>query len=769
MLKLISWILRAVLALAVLLILAVIIVPQIIDPNDYRAELAELVEQQTGRELDLQGDLSISVFPWLGLRTQGVTFAQPAEIGGTMLSVKQAQLRVKVLPLLSKRIEIDTIVLAAPQLRMVTLPNGVSSLTGLFDTSTQQEDAQQLGTASAALIVQGLALTDGQLIWDDRQAGSRYDVADFNLVSGNLIGDSLADLSASGSVLIIDHSSSKAVDPLAFKFDSQARIDTKTLRMTMQNAKATAQNTEQTWQLSLAQLLLEQSGKIQLEDLRARLATQALNQQILMIDLPRLTANLESQDAQIGSVDFKVANMSAQLNKVRITQFSDAPKLTARLYVPEFNAQQWLNTLGIDFQPSQATALQALSLNATLNANLASDNTQAQVNDLRLTLDQSQVNGNATIRDFAQAKVDFDISLDELNLDNYLPEQQASEESVNSAHALAVPIAAFKDVFANGRFRAEQIISGGLQLNDIDVVVKSTPGNVTITPTAQLYEGKLGGQIAYSHQGEQQQLRIKNEIDLVNLSQMLTAADITEQLSGIGSLALDLLVTEQDGVQSNTGTIKLQAKNGALKGVNIIGIVESAYQQYQAIKGRQVIDETSNTSQEGDETRFAELIGTFNLNDFKITNNDFLLKAPYFRADGKGEIDIAQQTLDYVVDLTIVKSSQGQGGEAVNKLKGITLPIRFRGDLTSPKYSLDVKSLYNSLIKRELNEKKGEYLQEKLGIEGGETLSTKDAVKQAVINKLFKKDQDDPQTEEPTEKDQLKDELVESLLGNIFN
>ena len=41
------------------------------------------------------------------------------------------------MPLLSKRVEIDTIVLKQPNVNLITLPNGVSSLTGLVDSSEE--------------------------------------------------------------------------------------------------------------------------------------------------------------------------------------------------------------------------------------------------------------------------------------------------------------------------------------------------------------------------------------------------------------------------------------------------------------------------------------------------------------------------------------------------------------------------------------------------------------------------------------------------------
>jgi len=102
MFKLIKWLCGFVLTLIVLLILAVFFIPKFVDPNDYREDIIALAKEHTGRDLRLDGDLSVSVFPWLGVRTQGLAFSQPDKIGGDMISVESAQLRVKLMPLLSK-------------------------------------------------------------------------------------------------------------------------------------------------------------------------------------------------------------------------------------------------------------------------------------------------------------------------------------------------------------------------------------------------------------------------------------------------------------------------------------------------------------------------------------------------------------------------------------------------------------------------------------------------------------------------------------------
>src|SRR5918994_1035552 len=46
-----------------LIVIGLVLVVVFVDPNDYRDDIEKLVEEKTGRELTLSGDLKLSVFP----------------------------------------------------------------------------------------------------------------------------------------------------------------------------------------------------------------------------------------------------------------------------------------------------------------------------------------------------------------------------------------------------------------------------------------------------------------------------------------------------------------------------------------------------------------------------------------------------------------------------------------------------------------------------------------------------------------------------------
>ncbi|MDG1445732.1 MAG: membrane assembly protein AsmA, partial [Methylophilaceae bacterium] len=80
---------------------------------------------------------------------------------------------------------------------------------------------------------------------------------------------------------------------------------------------------------------------------------------------------------------------------------------------------------------------------------------------------------------------------------------------------------------------------------------------------------------------------------------------------------------------------------------------------------------------------------------------------------------IGNETLNYTATPRIVKSIKGQGGEDLNQLAGIAIPLKISGTFTNPKFELDTKAIITGLAKSKLLEKiggdKGLAVQELMG------------------------------------------------------
>lgn len=120
--------------LIALLVLALVAAALLIDPDDYRDELAARASQQLGREVRLEGPMALKFFPWLALDIRDVTVGNPPgfEQAPPLAGIERATAAVRVLPLLRGELQVGAVTIERAGLHLVTAAGGASNLEGLF-------------------------------------------------------------------------------------------------------------------------------------------------------------------------------------------------------------------------------------------------------------------------------------------------------------------------------------------------------------------------------------------------------------------------------------------------------------------------------------------------------------------------------------------------------------------------------------------------------------------------------------------------------------
>ena len=104
-LKLVLKLLAIVLVVIVLAFAALVIT---FDPNNYKDTITAQVEKQTGRKFEIAGDISLSLFPWIGIEVENVSLANAEGFSEQpFMRVSQLDVKVMLLPLLRKDVQVD--------------------------------------------------------------------------------------------------------------------------------------------------------------------------------------------------------------------------------------------------------------------------------------------------------------------------------------------------------------------------------------------------------------------------------------------------------------------------------------------------------------------------------------------------------------------------------------------------------------------------------------------------------------------------------------
>lgn len=118
-------ILIVLLVLVVLLVGVVLALPFLVDLNRYQDQYKPLIEDALNRKVQLQ-DIRLTVWPRIGARVTGFTVLDdPAFGSGPFASLASLDVGVKLMPLLSGKVEVEDITLSQPIITVIKNKNGV--------------------------------------------------------------------------------------------------------------------------------------------------------------------------------------------------------------------------------------------------------------------------------------------------------------------------------------------------------------------------------------------------------------------------------------------------------------------------------------------------------------------------------------------------------------------------------------------------------------------------------------------------------------------
>jgi len=131
--------------LIALLVMTLVAAAFLIDPDDYREELATRASEQLGRQVQLNGPIDLTYFPWLALDISDVSVGNPADFpeAPALASIQRASASVRLLPLLTGNLEVGTVGVEDARLSVVTSRSGATNLEGLFEGGAETAPRDQ--------------------------------------------------------------------------------------------------------------------------------------------------------------------------------------------------------------------------------------------------------------------------------------------------------------------------------------------------------------------------------------------------------------------------------------------------------------------------------------------------------------------------------------------------------------------------------------------------------------------------------------------------
>ena len=683
-----------------------------IDPNDYKTQIAQLAEAQTGRRLIIQENFSLSFFPWVGIRLGAMELGNAPGFGDKpFASIQSAHVQVKLLPLFQKKVEVDTLHIQGLQLNLEKNAAGISNWSDLQQSSTNPPEERVTHTATpsidatqpilaktallASVAVEGIQLTETRISWRDAQTNRTKILTDLSLTTGPLLEQVPIPLTL--KFRAAEEGPSPRHFDMTFAGNLVANLAERVFHLHADHTTVTAQGEKLP------------SGKIALDSTFS-----------LELHWQQETVHLKKWHMSGGGlqVDGQVDGQKILSNP----QFLGT--LTVQPFSPRELFQQWGLADPITQDPSVLhTAGMAITFSADPN--------QLILKDVQAHWDESQLHGNMAFNDFKKMAIRWDLSVDTLDIDRYLPPSSQENSQPHTPQAQAsIKTTTQQPSSANnnssqpvlhgldldGRIRLEKLKASRLAFQAVDAKIQAQQGVFRLTSLqAQLYHGVLSADasIDMSNRSKEREalplILLNSRLQDVQSGPLLHDLNGRDTVMGTAGLSCKLTTTgnDRDSAKNNLqGTAQFSLKDGAIKGVDIAQLLRDAYNVTQGIAPER---------QQGPQaTDFSSLKGSVTIDNGIIKNKDLVIISQLFNIQGHGDINLPQEQVDYHVDTSVSQALQNKGGRTLNELTGLTIPIRVTGPLSTPSWKIDLKTLLEKNATKKAREKIQNKVEEKV-------------------------------------------------------
>ncbi|MGV6801598.1 MAG: AsmA family protein [bacterium] len=714
-----------------ILFIAALAAPMFISADVYKAKLEAEASKALGREVHIASVRKVAFLPNPVFAVEGLTIANsPGMSTALFAEVGAADIGVKLLPLFARNVEVTRFVLTEPKINLEKRADGVVNWgLGTQSTSPKEDNANENASENSNDAVKELKFGDVRLV--------------------------------QGAITFQDHAS---------------------------NQLFTAQNANITLSLASLDKPLTAQGTMTFQNAPAKFELKISTPRSLMnkqATLFKLKSTLENNQV---NADFNLGE--GELN------------YTGNLEVDAPTLRSLLATLGMNIEAQ--TGFNNLFFKGDVNGTA----TRLSFTNGALRFDDI-TSASGALTDLAfewsgpRPKITGQIALSTLDLRPYLPAPPpASIDHKKKGGAFPpwpedkIDLSIIRSLDAKLTATTDGIILHDMKFGKSDLILNITNGllDATLKDTS-LYSGGGSGKLHINAQGRTPV--IQTYLDLTGLNAQTFAQDVLglNRLQGIGGLKTDLTVrgdSVADFMRHLNGNGTIQLEKGAMQGIDIGKIIRSAAAIVKGFEGGRfntaalgnAITEARGPSST---TNFSDLTSTYTIQDGILTTNDAILKGPYYRIDGVGTVNFAQQSMRFTFAPTVFDTVEDVTGY---KLK---LPLQISGTFNDPKIGFDTQGLLRGAVEDKASEllrgqgvdiPEGKSLEDALKDKASDELSkalgfgqkdekeseSSDATNSSDADTATQESEGDPE-EAPADEEEaasLEDQVKDKLIGSIF-
>ena len=745
--QLLRILLSAVGILAVVAVAAVVYVTTFLDPEDFKPRLTAVVEEQTGLNLSLEGPLTWSFYPRIGMRVEKARAWLPeqTEEDTPFAAVSSAEVSVAFGPLLRGDIAVDGLTINGLRLDLERDAQGEGNWTPLLERLSEgSEKAESVlapasagphadaGSLAVVLNIASVEVKEGDILYRDSQAGKSWHAHKLNISGSNVNPVTSFPMKA---MFTLDRFNSLNAEMLEHEPDARSEVNLDThiqlalaaKQFTLENLKLTTRN----W--------LSMAGEPQELTLSAPLVETQLSDKRLMINQGVLEANFrnaEKWDTGLAmALSFELAGdwgaQTASLKQWELTgpdglrmrghlnveQLRDAPQYRGQVTASPFNLRAWLERIGTKVDTAFESALRDVALTSPFEGDLS----RLALTSLSLVLDDTTFTGELSAG-LDGTQLAFDLQGDILDLDRYLPAKVAARSSGGgllrkafAEDAVLLPQAWLSTLDVDGSLQLGRFQLMGLTFEEPQLHILGENGLHQLERfEAGFYDGRLSASGELDSRESIMSWSLTPSVKQVDVAALLEAQG-SESAPLRGQLDIDGHLTTRGNaynelVRNLNGELAASLVNGAIFDVNVsqeMCTLVAALQEEEPTREWQA------------DSRFEHADASLEITDGVVSTDDLLIALPGIEIRGEGDFDLGTQQFDTQAGISLVNTADA-ACQVNPRLESLTLPLRCEGHVSDERSEwcrFDRETLESNLagmLRSEVERQVGENVEEQL-------------------------------------------------------
>ncbi|MBI9081915.1 MAG: AsmA family protein, partial [Pseudodesulfovibrio sp.] len=649
---------------------ALIVFVSTFDLNAYKDRITNAVLDQTGRTLHFDGELELTLFPRLGVTLGGMSLANVESFGPKpMVQVVSARVFVRVLPLLRGNIRFGHMELDGLTLNLSRAEDGETNWDDLVGRIENGEKTESISEKKShfSLEIEGVDITNANLMWDDRKGDSKFFLRGASLTTGEIYKG--------------------APFPVDAKLDFECTKPNVRGSLTLVGNSSIDLETRQYGYMDMKLSISAEGADIPGGKGNAEMALQSM------------ALDFNKGYAQITGFTVSSYGATAHLDGSIEGLTKDLQKMAATVTIDSFDAKKTLVALGEDapvtLDPAALTQVGGM-------LDFVYTPGQIQVKKLQADLDGTRVVGNGHVKK-GEEEPSYFVRLDvgNLDLDRYMPpalkeNTEMSKEAVASGGKSdrLMDSRVLRRLSLDLEAMVAELKVDGLRMQNVKCQVKARHGLIRISPvSANSYGGTISAGMTINALSKYPKTDLILGVDKINiglLSQDVLGEDSYEGIANFNS-AISCEGERVSGMlRSMNGKVGFNLSDGVFPGVDLIRMVKNTHKSKGAQKGTVEAAKT-------DSTAFGSISGTGVITGGILRNRDLEVKAPGLRATGQGAVVLPTRQIDYLLKVKLTPTFKGQGGQSSDDLYGVMVPIRISGNLDNPRYWVSVSEYVKAL------------------------------------------------------------------------